>query len=34
MEFALKYHPYSIGWRMGKGESHMMYLDELMSQQK
>ena len=32
--FAPEYHPYSIGWRMGSGESHMMYLDEWMSQQK
>ncbi|KXX66906.1 hypothetical protein [Flammeovirga sp. SJP92] len=27
------YHPYSIGWRMGGGESHLMILWEWLSQQ-
>lgn len=32
--FAPEFHPYSMGWRMGDGESHIMFLSEWMSQQK
>lgn len=32
--YAPEFHPYSMGWRMGGGESHIMFLGEWMSQQK
>jgi len=32
--YAPEFHPYSIGWRMGDGESHLMFLSEWLSQNK
>lgn len=31
--YAPNIHPYSIGWRMGGGETHMIILDEWLDQQ-
>ncbi len=31
--YAPSFHPYSMGWRMGGGESHIMILGEWLSQQ-
>lgn len=31
--YAPNTHPYSIGWRMGGGETHIMILDEWLDQQ-
>ncbi|MBW1295145.1 hypothetical protein [Aquimarina litoralis] len=31
--YAPNSHPYSIGWRMGGGESHIMILNEWLDQQ-
>lgn len=31
--YAPNFHPYSIGWRMGSGESHLMILFEWLDQQ-
>lgn len=31
--YAPNAHPYSIGWRMGGGETHIMILDEWLDQQ-
>lgn len=30
--YAPNYHPYSMGWRMGNGESHIMILGEWLEQ--
>ncbi len=31
--YAPKFHPYSMGWRMGGGETHMMVLGEWLDQE-